>query len=500
MSLGVRMTLIILSGFLIAVTLVTLLVWLTILPGFERLEREAALRNVERVQRAVSKEAINLSTQVRDWASWDDTYQFVQDANLRYRDSNLVETAFTNLNLGVAIIIDARGKVVWSRVVDPGTLEPLSLSAFPPVTFPNDHPLLIPKEGGEVSGLLATEKGPMIVAASPILNSEATAPSRGTFIMGRFLDGAMETQFRENLSLELSFHPYSDAITTPEVEKARFDVVDEALRITTDLRDISDTPILQAVITMPRDIVNEGWRVLSFIIGGATASMALVSVLVWWNCNRAIIRPLTQVTQHITRIGQTGAMLEKLNEARADEFGVLAREINRTQDMLAQLIHYDPLTHLPNRPHFLEKAEQLLQLAKRHETQMAFLFIDLDNFKLVNDRLGHPTGDRVLIAFAERLTPCVRQTDAVCRCGGDEFLVAMADLHQLDDVDGICAKLITIVEEISPSPETKVSASIGVSLYPRDGDTVAELIARADAAMYQSKTKKSHYTFYQPTA
>jgi diguanylate cyclase (GGDEF)-like protein/PAS domain S-box-containing protein len=170
----------------------------------------------------------------------------------------------------------------------------------------------------------------------------------------------------------------------------------------------------------------------------------------------------------------------------------------RLEAQLEHLAYHDPLTSLPNRLLFTEHVRLALARARRASMGMAVLFIDLDDFKLVNDSLGHAIGDELLGEMARRMRDAVRETDTVARQGGDEFLVLMADVPT--DRDGLAAETteaaVTLAErlrEVLAQPvvlsgvEVYVSASIGISIYPQDGESPEQLLKRADVAMYDAK-------------
>ncbi|WP_341647939.1 diguanylate cyclase domain-containing protein [Thauera humireducens] len=159
------------------------------------------------------------------------------------------------------------------------------------------------------------------------------------------------------------------------------------------------------------------------------------------------------------------------------------------EDSIRHLAHHDPLTGLPNRVLLQDRLERALASAQRNGSSLAMLFIDLDGFKPVNDRYGHDTGDALLQAVAKRLRGTLRHSDTAARIGGDEFVVLLPVLAETQDAGLIAAKLRTAIAspfEIDGHRIT-ISASIGLALYPRDGDTASELMRTADGAMYADK-------------
>lgn len=163
------------------------------------------------------------------------------------------------------------------------------------------------------------------------------------------------------------------------------------------------------------------------------------------------------------------------------------------------LAHHDTLTQLPNRLMMMDRLEHMLATAKRHAKMVGVLFIDLDNFKTVNDSLGHHAGDELLKRVASRIQSGLRAADLVARLGGDEFLVVVSDLALPEDVVPVAEKLLSTVSE-SFSLEghiITVSPSIGISVFPRDGMDRDSLIKNADAAMYLAKERgRNNFQFY----
>lgn len=170
------------------------------------------------------------------------------------------------------------------------------------------------------------------------------------------------------------------------------------------------------------------------------------------------------------------------------------------QKRIEELAYSDVLTGLPNRLLLSQRVDTAIQGARQSDTGFAILFLDLDRFKIINDSLGHPFGDRVLQLVAERLQACLRQTDMLCRLGGDEFVIY---LHGGDAVVAESVARRILDDMLKPfmldGMGFSIQCSIGVALYPQDGASLDDLIKQADTAMYRVKERgRGSYGFYQP--
>jgi diguanylate cyclase (GGDEF)-like protein/PAS domain S-box-containing protein len=163
--------------------------------------------------------------------------------------------------------------------------------------------------------------------------------------------------------------------------------------------------------------------------------------------------------------------------------------IKQTEENLNKMAFFDSLTGLPNRVLFRDRFGQALTRAQRSRSRVALLYLDLDHFKHVNDSLGHHAGDILLCEASDRIMSQVRETDTVCRLGGDEFTVILENLTCSEDAASVAKKIIEglSVSFIIEDSEVFVGTSIGIALFPFDGDTPEELSKRADAAMYDAK-------------
>ena len=185
-------------------------------------------------------------------------------------------------------------------------------------------------------------------------------------------------------------------------------------------------------------------------------------------------------------------------------YGV-ARDITdrkRAEEVISYQAYHDILTDLPNRILFKDRLGLAVIQAKRKQTELAVMFIDLDRFKLVNDTLGHVKGDELLQQAAGRLKECLRKGDTLARQGGDEFTIVLPELRDRDDARMVADKFLEVLQEPFDldGHAVHISASIGIAVYPIHGESIDELLRHADIAMYQIKGQgKNGHAFYDPS-
>jgi diguanylate cyclase (GGDEF)-like protein/PAS domain S-box-containing protein len=198
---------------------------------------------------------------------------------------------------------------------------------------------------------------------------------------------------------------------------------------------------------------------------------------------------LTAIREAGSRIANYMAILSDITDRK------LVEEHTR------HLAEHDFLTDLPNRVLFLDRLNQALAAARRQQTRVALMFLDLDRFKGINDRYGHQAGDAVLKEVAARVTRCVRGVDTVSRQGGDEFVVILADIRGADQAAHVAGSVMHAVAQplVVGEHEVALSVSIGISIYPGDGDDADTLLNHADVAMYHAKQQgRNSFQFFSP--
>lgn len=244
-------------------------------------------------------------------------------------------------------------------------------------------------------------------------------------------------------------------------------------------------------------------KVQSFIIQRGLL-IRLLTIVIFGLMVTWLLRPLFRSAALADRMTQGLTPLAPLPVARDDEIGMLTAAFNRLlaklagkQEELERLAHHDALTGLPNRKLLVDRIQQALARARRNDTQVVVLFMDLNGFKQVNDTLGHDAGDAVLQEISRRLLVTVRQADTLARLGGDEFVLLMSDLVAPveRDIYTLAQKCIDAVAKPLSlrGTEHRFSVSVGIAVQGGEGSTEG-LLAAADKAMYEAKQMgQGHY-------
>ncbi|MCB1852045.1 MAG: EAL domain-containing protein [Gammaproteobacteria bacterium] len=262
-----------------------------------------------------------------------------------------------------------------------------------------------------------------------------------------------------------------------------------AVEVTADAKLVSD-PLDQLLV------------VYLFLGIGLLAGVILVTTL----AGRRLALPLRELEQVAAAVVASGSVDHRFEGGGYTEVTRLGQTFNQmlvqlgaAHKQLTTLAHHDPLTGLANRTWFQMRLKSDLHEAKRCQQLVGILLLDLDDFKGVNDTLGHPVGDELLKQIAERLVKLVRTTDTVARLGGDEFAVIGTHLDDARDAAVLGQKIITTLAQPFRifTHDIFASASIGIAIYPSDGNDGDELLSNADLALYKAKSEgREHFQFY----
>ncbi len=281
-------------------------------------------------------------------------------------------------------------------------------------------------------------------------------------------------------------------------------------------------PGLQLFAVLPEtDVLADGLALRRLVATITIFTILFAAVLIFYAINRILIRPIHQLGKTALEIG-SGRFDTDTGIRSRDELGELAhsfeemgRNLQVSQEQINYLAYHDALTGLPNRRMFQEYLQRTLAHAQRQQEGLVLLFLDLDNFKKVNDSMGHQAGDQLLKDLSTRLTDCMRKEDqllrqkplihgdapheTLARVGGDEFLILLPHIKDPSDAAKVSQRILdklAVPFNINKN-DFFVSCSIGISMYPDDGNEVQSLIKNADIAMYHAKKLgRNNYQYF----
>lgn len=474
---------------------------------FETIERADLTDHMTRTQNTIQEKIDRLEKIAFDWGVWDDTYTFIADYNEKYHEANLVADVFTNLEISAMIFINDQGQIIHAEAKNnsTGELEPPTAALL---DFVKDSQVSLNTNPGFIlKGIINLPEGPMLIATSPILPSDGNGPVKGNILMAFMIDQAYVTALKEQLKLDLTIEPIllSTSATQPEIKITTLDR--DHIQAKSVLVDLLGNPAIRVIITATRETYNVG-REGVFLAGAFIFLISGICIIILsFFMNMHFLTKLDYITSTVDKIGSDKDFSVRLKMSIShDEFSVVIGEINGMLDEL-ETVHkenefnanHDALTGLPNRRLLQELMTHSLYQSQRNGAKLALLFLDLDDFKIINDTKGHDFGDEVLKQVAIRLSDSLRKSDILARIGGDEFIVLLENVENSDQVKKAAEKILTCFKEVFTikGHDFIISTSIGISLYPEDGNDAVTLIKRADLALYQTKViGKSRYAFY----
>ena len=488
-----------------------------VLDGFAREEGQDMQRNVERVRNALHDESATLAGTTRDWATGDDTYAFMKGANAGYPRSNITDLNFVNNRLNLMAFVDTAGKIVVIRAYDVRHNQPAPVpDGFLAQLAPGSRLLQHPDPQSTVTGLLALPGGLLLLSAQPILTSQQVGPMAGTLVFGRWLDvDEIDRLSRETRSTLHSYRPDDPGLPAGvwpalaalpagnAIFVAPLDNSTEAGYML--LPDIYGRPALVLQLTMARDGYTLGQDTVVYYITVSMVVAILFGLLTLLLLEKLVLRRMSRLSAAVTRIAAGGDLSARVVVGGHDELAALGASINgmlatieqhlaarrRLEEELAHQAFHDSLTGLPNRALFLDRLGHALARASRGAAAPGVLFLDLDNFKDVNDRLGHAAGDQLLRQVSQRLVQCARRGDTVARLGGDEFTLLLENMSDQSEETRVVER---IREQLAlpfllDGQEMVIRISIGVALRTSNNDRPDDLLRNADLAMYEAKQR-----------
>jgi diguanylate cyclase (GGDEF)-like protein len=509
--------------------------------SFEALEQKEVKKNVMRVQDAFDQKVAELHGKSTDWSSWDDSYQFMKDRNQAYITSNL---DVVNMKVDAIVFVGDDAKVFHARSLKRTADKP---QPDPAVLVEKLDFVRHIKDGSAdksaTSGFVLHNGIPTIVSVRPILPSSGKGVQHGWLVFASYLRQEDVAAIGKSAHLDIKLFSVADQRSYPAPVlaalpflKSSNDVIARPLDGAkihgyTYLKDINRKPIEIIQTGETREIFIQGQDETQFLVRIIAFAGTAFSLVVLLAIERNIIARLGTLSKQVDIIRSESDLTKRVQATGEDEISALSVKINemldgleastdklrhsedklrlhsenlestvleRTQE-IEHLAYHDKLTGLPNRSLLLDRIDLALKKDVRNQKGTAVMFIDLDNFKLVNDSLGHSFGDQLLIEVTKVLSSAVRPGDTVARIGGDEFTVLLEDLESINTAEDVARRILAMLKQpiLLGNRETFAGASIGI-VYSRDCVTDGNtLLKHADTAMYRAKAAgKSNFVAY----
>ncbi|WP_028576390.1 sensor domain-containing diguanylate cyclase [Desulfomicrobium escambiense] len=496
-----------------------------IYPSFLELEYREAGENLQRIFHAIDRETYHVGRLCRDWATWNDSHDFMATGSERFIESNLSDDSLDNISLNMIAFCDTRGNIVWSRVRDLEEKTTLQLGFMDGGHIDLKHTTLSvhpsPEGGRGNRGIFNTEAGPMLFASREILRSDGSGPSNGFLIMGRFLNQAMLETLKEQTRLSFEIvAPFDTSKMLCRTAGMKPMTVGDLHYFTkteggnmvscAGYQDETGETLFGVQYLFPRETTRKGLASIRYAVFLVIGSGVTVLVILNLMMQAVVLRPLKRLTDHAVKLQEEGDYSLRLGLERKDEIGVLAKsldslvqtisdrtvELQRANEQLTQLSLNDALTGIANRRMFDVYLKQEWRRAMREQAPLSIMLADVDHFKNYNDTYGHQQGDMCLIGVAAVMQLHMqRPADLLARYGGEEFAVILpgTDAEGAGHIAGVLAQAVRDlrIEHSGSDAAPCVTLSIGVVTTipsPEEGDGSMDiLLEQADQALYQAK-------------
>ncbi len=313
---------------------------------FNRHDAAHAVRDAELARSALEYDLANLAATADDWASWDDTYAFVKDANPAYVESNLVDGTFLALRLNLMAFVDRSGRIVWAKAFDLEGEQEMPVPADFHTHLRPGSPLVNRQaEDDATSGVLMLADGNMLVAAHPILTSLDEGPARGTLILGRYLTAREVSRIAQRSALALSVSHVDDADAPADARKIR-DTLSLEIPATSQIldhktiagyvlmKDIYARPALLVRVESLRESYAQGLVTTRYMAAGMVALVLLFGALILVMLEKSVLAPIANLVDSVRDIGEAGDFARRVSVRGRDELATLGGAVNRMLDAL----------------------------------------------------------------------------------------------------------------------------------------------------------------------
>ncbi|MGM0858495.1 MAG: sensor domain-containing diguanylate cyclase [Pseudomonadota bacterium] len=477
-----------------------------IFPALQAEERMMVKRELDRVERSFELDQQQLLAQVRDWAHWDDTYQFVQGGYPRYEDVNFSQEMFEDMRYQLMAFFNIDGEVHFLAGINPTTGDYQTCTMLVGdcawmAPWVNNMQTAIDDDSVSQTAIYA-DQAPVLVAATPILRTDKSGSPAGWLFKARTLDDEWQAFMEDYTGLPINLELVGEP--APAGDDLNFSGNSVyAERYFPTLSSLGPQS-LGVGIELNRTSYLTSLTTFRYVLLWTAGLMALVIGLVLLLLEKMVLKPLRLLTQFTQQLDMQEADVHGLTR-RNDEIGILSRAFQeqftcqqQLNDDLLKLSTHDPLTGLPNRRLFDQHLETAFSEAAADADSLAVMMLDIDHFKLYNDHYGHPEGDVCLQRLAD-VMHSVAQTRGffIARTEGEEFCAILSHVSA-DSAKDIGEQLSAAVDRLqiphstSPvKPFVTISAGIAMLQDPKSQSPSA-VVSCADQALYQAKEAGRH--------
>lgn len=474
------------------IVLLFLLMRPVILEDAKRMDEESLKTDMERAEKYIASEKANLMRHNKDWAVWDDTYEFMQNRNPKYIESNLTQESYRQTGTNFKLYLNNNGDTVYSAGYELGMGTLIGVEE----DLGDTSALLsrIDEENG-VSVLWNDKYGPVLLAAEEILTSEGKGPVAGRLVTGVILNDAFFDKMQDDLAINV--RTAGSAKESGGIREVDGNTISGVLAIGNGLN---------IEVERERKYYGQKAKSMNDLFLALSVATLLLVLLVHYLLDLLIVSRISSLSLQLKDVNfdEANSLAVRKSQAIPDEITDLETSIQDMLDSLekahidvSKLAFFDQLTGLPNR---FSLYREFLSRAEDPETSFAVLFFDLDGFKRINDLYGHNSGDEMLRQVGERLTGSLLHTGSqLYRIGGDEF-VLLSPATGREELTGQIEEVMGAIQKVFvlDKVKTTISTSIGVSFYPANAGTLDDLLQYADTAMYAAKKNgKNTYVFYE---
>jgi diguanylate cyclase (GGDEF)-like protein len=494
-----------LGAFLAAVYLVSRF---SLLSGFARLERESAQDNIRHLQNGLKNEQSQLEIMARDYAQWDQTYDYMRTHDPEYVRTELTSDTFKIINIDQFLLIDTTGYVVLHKAVGDWSLNDNDLAKIAEVQQQaggaNAH-------DAAFNAIMDLNGRLLLLAYQPILTSRGGGTPRGMLVMIREFGSKVVSSLARSVGFPLWLEPadglseannyglaWSDGGNSARVE-SESTMLDYVL-----IHDFSGHGCRLLVGRTPRSLYLEGQKETRLFWGLLMLAGAVYCGALFFFVDAVLMGRISSLSSEVAKVTVSGDLSLRLNPGGNDELSTLAGTVNtmlsaiqkakaellQAQESLRFHAEHDALTGVKNRRSIRDMLRKELARCRREKNTLGVILADVDHFKKVNDHFGHAAGDAVLVTVVQRITSTLRAYDLLGRYGGEEFLI-IAPGCDLDLAQKLAERIRAAVgdEPFDLGDHfTTMSLSLGVTLGTAESDPEF-LVALADTAMYQAKRK-----------